>query len=59
MKTKYDEAVEKLNDLENILIRLETSDGYATKKVVIALARAVWWLMERWVREHDPGKPER
>lgn len=55
MKSKRDEAVEKLNDLENILIRVETG-GEITRRVIIALIRAVWWLMERWVREHDPKK---
>ena len=55
MKSKRDEAVEKLNDLENILIRVETG-GEITRRVIIALIRAVWWLMERYVREHDEGR---
>lgn len=55
MKSKRDEAVEKLNDLENILIRVETG-GEITRRVIIALIRAVWWLFERYVREHDEGR---
>ena len=52
MKTKYQEGVEKLTQMEDLLIRLE--HGNATHTVVVAIARAVWWLLERWVREHEP-----
>lgn len=53
--TTYDQGAQYLDQLENMLLRLVESDGYPTKKTIIALTRAVMWLMERWVREHDPS----
>lgn len=58
MKTKYDEGVEKLRELEDILIRLDMG-GNITRSILIALIRAVWWLFREWVREHDPKRGER
>lgn len=53
----YDEGVKNLEQLEDILIRVDDGRGYITRQIVVAVLRAVWWLMKRWVIEHDPGKP--
>jgi len=50
--TKYEEGCEKLNQMENILYRIET--GNASKNTMLAIARVVYFLLERWVRENEP-----
>lgn len=51
MKDKYKEGVEKLEQLEDLLYRLE--HGQSSGKTQLALARVVYFLLERWCREHD------
>lgn len=52
--TKNEEGVRNLDQVENLVIKLEKGTGdLATKKAVLILARAVWWLLERWLREHE------
>ena len=58
MKTRYDEGVKHLREIEDILIRLDMG-GNITRTILIAIMRAVYWLFETWVREHDPKKGER
>ena len=52
--TKKDEAMQMLDQMEDMLIVLEKSgeDRQMTKRAYLVLARAVYWLLERWVREN-------
>ena len=52
--TKYEEAVRDLNQLEDLLYRMEK--GNASKNTLLALARVVYFLLERWIREHEEEK---
>lgn len=50
--TRYDQGVKNLNDLENMLIEIEVGKRNITRRMLIGVIRAVWWLYESWVREH-------
>lgn len=52
MMTAYERGVKDLEQLEDLLYRLEK--GSASKNTTIALARVVYFLLEQWVREHEP-----
>lgn len=49
--TKHEEGVQKLEQLEDLLYRLE--HGQQSQKTQLALARIVYFLLERWCREHE------
>lgn len=54
--TKKDEAMQMLDQLENALFAIEKDvrcgfDTGATSKTFLMFARAVYWLLERWIRE--------
>lgn len=51
--TKKDEAMQMLDQMEDMLIALEKSgeDRQMTKRAYLVLARVVYWLLERWIRE--------
>lgn len=52
--TRKDEAMQMLDQLETLLLRTEdTPDRMPTNRAFLALARVVFWLLERWIREHD------
>lgn len=52
--TRMDEAMRMLDQMENLLIVLEKSgeDRQMTKRTYLVLARVVYWLLERWIREN-------
>ena len=50
--TKHEEAMQMLDQLETLLKRTEDSqDRMPTNRAFLMVARAVYWLLERWVRE--------
>lgn len=50
--TKREEAAKKLDQVEDLCVKLEMGKGeLATKMAVLILARAVWWLLERYLKE--------
>ena len=52
--TKRDEAVQMLGQLQTILKKVEdTHDRMPTNRLFLMLARVVYWLLERWIREHE------
>ena len=53
--SKRDEAMRMLDQMQDMLIALEKSgeDRQMTKRTYLVLARVVYWLLERWIREHD------
>lgn len=54
--TKRDEAVQMLGQLQTILKKVEdTHDRMPTNRLFLMLARVVYWLLERWIREHEPN----
>ena len=52
--SKQQEAMQMLDQMENMLIQLEKSgeDRQMTKRSYLVLARVVYWLLERWIKEH-------
>lgn len=52
--TKYEEGTKLLEQMEDLLYRLEK--GSASKNTTIAIARVVWWLLKQWVTEREPKK---
>ena len=53
---KRDEAMSMLDQLENLLKKTEdTPDRMPTNRAFLFLARIVYWLLERWIREHEPS----
>ena len=52
------EAIQYLDQLENALIRIETTRE-ATWIDVLEAIRAAYWLFREYVREHDERKGER
>ena len=51
--TKRDEAMRMLDQLQDALGRLErTPNHMPTNRALLVVARVVYWLLERWVREH-------
>lgn len=52
--TKTDEAMRMLDQLETLLKRTEDSpDRMPTNRAFLMVVRVVYWLLERWVREHE------
>ena len=50
--TKTDEAMRMLDQLQDLLMHLEKNpDRMPTNRAFLMVARAVYWLLERWVRE--------
>ena len=50
--SKKDEAMQMLDQLETLLKKTEDSpDRMPTNRAFLMVARAVYWLLERWVRE--------
>lgn len=51
--TKRDEAMQMLDQMQDALLRLERNpDFMPTNRALLVIARAVYWLLERWIREH-------
>ncbi len=51
--TKKDEAMKMLDQMENALGKWEKKpDFMPTNRALLIVARAVYWLMERYIREH-------
>ena len=54
--TKRDEAMRMLDQLQGLLKKVEdTPDRMPTNVAFLMVARVVYWLVERWVKEHDPS----
>ena len=52
--TKTDEAMQMLDQLEDLLKKTEdTYERMPTNRAFLMVVRVVYWLLERWVREHD------
>ena len=55
--TKRDEAMQMLDQLQDALGRLEKSqDRMPTNRALLVIARVVYWLLERWIKEHEGVK---
>lgn len=52
--TNYEKAVGMLNQLEDILIRLDTGHGNVTRQIQMAGLRALYFMFLLWVKEHEP-----
>ena len=50
-KVLSEEGQRKLKQLEQIIERMEKST-VTSRADVIELAKIVWWLLNRWCREH-------
>lgn len=51
--SKRDEAMQMLDQLQDALGRLERQpDFMPTNRALLVIARVVYWLLERWIREH-------
>lgn len=51
--TRHDEAMQMLDQLQDALLRLERNpDFMPTNRALLVIARVVYWLLERWIREH-------
>lgn len=52
--TKTDEAMRMLDQLQDLLAHLEKNeDRMPTNRALLMVARVAYWLLERWIREHD------
>lgn len=52
--TKRDEAMQMLDQLQDALGRLErTPDHMPTNRALLAIARVVYWLLERYIRSEE------
>ena len=52
--TKRDEAMRMLDQLQDTLGRLERNpDFMPTNRALLVIARVVYWLLERWIKEHE------
>lgn len=55
--TKMDEAMRMLDQMQDALGRLErNADFMPTNRALLVIARVVYWLLERWIREHEGVK---
>jgi hypothetical protein len=55
--TRRDEAMQMLDQLQDALGRLEKSpDRMPTNRALLVIARVVYWLLERWIKEHEGEK---
>ena len=51
--TRHDEAMQMLDQLETLLKRTEdTPERMPTNRALLIVARVVYWLLERWAKEH-------
>lgn len=52
--TKRDEAMRMLDQMEQMLKVVSYADEnrMPTMKAFLVVARVVYWLLERWIREH-------
>lgn len=52
--TRRDEAMQMLDEMETLLKRTEdTPERMPTNRAFLMVARVVFWLLERWIREHE------
>lgn len=53
--TKRDEAMQMLDQMEQMLKVVSYADEnrMPTMKAFLVVARVVYWLLERWIREED------
>lgn len=52
--TKMDEAMRMLDKMQDALGKLERNpDRMPTNRALLVIARVVYWLLERWIREHE------
>lgn len=52
--TRRDEAMQMLDQLQDLLMHLEKNpDRMPTNRALLMVARVVYWLLERWIREHE------
>lgn len=50
--TKTDEAMRMLDQLQDLLAHLEKNpDRMPTNRALLMVARVVYWLLERWIRD--------
>lgn len=55
--TKRDEAMRMLDQMQDALGKLERNpDRMPTNRALLVVARAVYWLLERYIKENDNGK---
>lgn len=51
--TKREEAMRMLDQMENLLKGTEdTPDRMPTNRAFLMVARVVYWILERWIREN-------
>lgn len=51
--TKRDEAMRMLDQLETLLKKTEdTPDRMPTNRAFLVVARVVYWILERWIRDN-------
>lgn len=52
--TKTDEAMRMLDQLQDLLKHLEKNpDRMPTNRALLMVARVVYWLLERWIRDDE------
>ena len=50
--TRTDEAMQMLDQLQDLLAHLEKNpDRMPTNRALLMVARVVYWLLERWIRD--------
>lgn len=55
--TRRDEAMQMLDQLQDALGKWEKNpDRMPTNRALLVIARVVYWLLERWIREHEGVK---
>lgn len=54
-RTRHEKAVQMLDQLEDLLLKCEEADQtrIPTMKAFLMVARINYFLLERWVKEHD------
>lgn len=46
--------MQMLDEMETLLLRTEdTPERMPTNRAFLVLARVVYWLLERWIKEHE------
>lgn len=52
--TRKDEAMRMLDQLQDLLKKTEdTHERMPTNRAFLMVARVVYWLLERWIKEHE------
>jgi len=55
--TRKEESMQMLDQMQDLLKKTEdTPDRMPTNRAFLMVARAVYWLLERWIKENDNGK---